>query len=301
MFGLGCRGPVSNNVLSRDGNGLKGSFMAVFVALVLFFSVFSCGTGVFAGEQDEVSRSFLQDTWFHVGEELEYRIYWGFIPVGFSKIVTAWDEKNGKTVISVRYRAKTNSLFDRIYPVNDRMETIIDPETFLPVSYTKHIVRDNAFCSEIVAFDHEAGMAEWKSFCSGRSTNFNIRADTRDLVSHMYFLRKNNYKPGMVFSNDVVVVASVAPVEFRLLDMEDIDLPEYGEIKSIKVEPRAELGDILIKEGFVTGWVSTDPRGLCTKMTIKAPLGHATIILKEVKGPGYDFWVRKPEGMKEKE
>lgn len=51
--------------------------------------------------------------WFPVGEVLNYKIHWGIIPIGRSRIETAEVDTGGKKLIAIRYYVKTNRIFDR--------------------------------------------------------------------------------------------------------------------------------------------------------------------------------------------
>ena len=73
-----------------------------------------------------------RDFWFPVGEKLSYRLYWGIIPVGHCEMTTAWVTHGGKEMLAIRAIAKTTSVVSKIYPVDDFVESIINPETFLP-------------------------------------------------------------------------------------------------------------------------------------------------------------------------
>ena len=54
-----------------------------------------------------------------MGETLDYRIYWGVIPVGSSRVTTEWIEEDGRTLIAIRFRTKSNDVLSKIYPVDD--------------------------------------------------------------------------------------------------------------------------------------------------------------------------------------
>src|SRR5210317_34638 len=92
------------------------------------------------------------DIWFPVGEQLFHKIYWGFIPVGKSVTTTRTVEREGKEYIQIRIRTRTNSFFDRIRKVDDIVESIVDPETFLPVSFSRRMIRRKETCHEHTVF-----------------------------------------------------------------------------------------------------------------------------------------------------
>ena len=81
----------------------------------------------------------VKDLWFPVGETMEYKLYWGIIPVGRAELRTFWDTKDGTNVVVIRATARTTAVVAAIYPVEDIIESTVDPETFLPLKYTQHL------------------------------------------------------------------------------------------------------------------------------------------------------------------
>ncbi len=75
--------------------------------------------------------------WFPVGEELVYHAHWGLFHVAESRTTVNWTNHEGRALLAVRIRTKSNKVISTVYPVDDTVETLIEPNTFLPVSFSK--------------------------------------------------------------------------------------------------------------------------------------------------------------------
>lgn len=257
--------------------------------MVLVFAVTTVGFGVFAADQGKADRQ-PADLWFPVGEELVYRLYWGIIPVGKSRVRTFWrDTPDGRRLV-IRYRTTTNRLFDRIYPVDDFAEAVIEPQAFLPDRFTLRMTRRRDACDQTASFDFAKGVCHWHSRCAGSTCTFAIKENSRDLISLMYYLRTAGVRAGerqrWQFAGD----RGLVDLGLAGHGIEEVDLPLLGRVPCLRVEPQADFGGFLIEDGKVTAWISNDDRRLCTRLTIKAPLARVRVKLCQVFGPGEDYW-----------
>ena len=230
---------------------------------------------------------------FTVGEELIYRVYWGFIPVGKTRIVSSWIEEDGRRLLAIRYRTRSNRFIAALYPVDDLIESIIDPDTFLPVRFVKKLKEGHRRNDEITTFDFEKGEARWQDFIKNRSKTYPIDPDTRDIVSFMYFMRSHRFKPGDKKKFRVMADEKIYDLFVSAEEVEDVKLKRFGRVKSIRLEPEAQFEGLFVRKGKVTVWVSEDERGLLSKMVGSVPVASIKVIPWEVHGPGDDFWIRK--------
>jgi hypothetical protein len=241
-----------------------------------------------AGEQD--ARAATNAFWFPVGEKLVHRIYWGWIPVGRSVTTTEWIEKDGKRLLAIRMRTRTNKLFDKIRPVNDRVESIVDPESFRPLKFSRLMIRRRKVCNETTVFDHKNKRAEWKSACSGESKTFDIAADTQDVMTFMYYTRREPFPENTEIDRKVMADDGVFDLKLKTRKKEQIKLKTFGRKTSLKIEPRFDFDGLLIDRGKFKLWVSDDKRRVLTKAVIDGKLADIKVVLCQVHGPGDDSW-----------
>jgi len=232
--------------------------------------------------------------WFPIGEELHYRVYWGRIPVGRTVATTQWDEdeETGKRLLLIRFRTQSNSFIEKIYPVDDTIESWIDPETFLPVRNSIRLSQGRYRKHEVTEFDRENGKARWKSLIKDKkSGEVDIKKDTRDLISFAYFMRKEGYKPGTRTQYQVYTDEKIYDLWMKAGKRERIKLKQYGKVPSIRLDPEAAFQGFFVRKGKVTFWVSDDKRRVMTRMEGSVPLASVKLVLQRVKGPGNDDWI----------
>ncbi len=228
-----------------------------------------------------------------MGEELVYRVKWGIIPVATSHIKSEWIENDGKRLLVIRYRTRTNAFFSRIYPMNDFAESVIDPESFLPRTFTfVRASRSNAR-SDTVTFDYEKRTALLVHHCEGKRETIPIRPDTRDIITFMFWMRKIGIPPGHDKTYKVMTNEGIVPVHVRSdAKTKKIKVGDFGKVECLRVEPSADFKDMLVEEGEVSMWIAQDTRRIAPLLSIKAPLASVRTTLCRILGPGNDRWTR---------
>jgi hypothetical protein len=239
--------------------------------------------------------------WFQVGEELHYNIYWGFISVGETTVTTEWvKHADGRILLLIRYKTRTNGVVEALYPVEDNQEALIDPETFLPVYYLKKSRQGKRRSHEITVFDHPNRVAHWESILKEKTKEIPIDADTRDLITLMYLTRSMKYEVGDNLTMKVMSDEKIYDLYIKVAEKEIVELDKYGRVGSLRFEPEAAFDGLFVRKGKMTVWVSNEDRKICTKIAAKVPVASIRIVLAEVRGPGEDFWVgRAKEGSPE--
>jgi len=231
--------------------------------------------------------------WFPVGEELVYQIYWGAIPVGESRALTEWVEEDGRRLLRILFRTRTNKVLSAIYPVDDRIESLIEPERFIPLRFDVDMKQGRHRYRETTEFDWERLEARWTSHVSGKTKTFPLEPDTRDIPTLMYWMRQTGMTVGETRTLRVMADEKIYDLELRATGIERIRLDRYGRLSCVQVEPRAEFRGIVVRRGRMWIWVSQDPRHLATQISVEVPVARVHLVLNEVKGPGDDFWILK--------
>ena len=233
---------------------------------------------------------------FPLGEELIYSASWNGIPVGHCTITTTNAVENGREVLAIRMRSQTYAFFDWFFKVDDHHESLVDPETLLPIRFTKNLQEGEYHCHEITTFDHKAGKAYYEHQTNGEKKTYAIQPDTRDILSFMYFMRGELLEPEHTTEYRVMADEKIYDLIVNAEDLDWIDLPHYeDEVLSLQMVPEAKFDGLFVRKGKATLWVSRDLRRLLTFAKIKVPFGRLRITLQEVRGPGSDFWITQLE------
>ncbi len=231
--------------------------------------------------------------WFPVGEELVYKGYWGLLSVGEARLWTEWVEEDGRRLLAIKFVAQSSRVISTVFAVNDNLESIVDPETFLPVRFTQRIREGKKVRDDAIVFDHKAGTATCKTVRADKERapkTVEIEADTRDVLSFMYFMRSGGIKVGTTNTCRILFDAKMYSVTVAGREHEDVYLSHFGEVRCLELEPKAMFGEVFVRKGSLNMWISDDERCICTKAMAIVPVANVKMILQSVKGPGDDFW-----------
>jgi hypothetical protein len=227
-----------------------------------------------------------------VGEKLVYRMYWGFIPVGQAELSTAWVVENGRKLLALRATARTTSFVALIYPVEDFVESTVDPATFLPVRYIQRLKEGRHVRDDYVTFDYASGKARWESKKDGKSGEVAVDWDTRDVVSLVYYMRSKGFAPDQQARFRVLVDNKLYELVVTGLGQEEVEVKGVGKVPCVKVEPKAKFGAIFVRKGKVEMWFSEDERHICVRMAGFLPKAKVKAILAGIEGPDAAAWGR---------
>lgn len=233
------------------------------------------------------------DFGFTVGEELYYKIYWGWIPVGKSRIITRWVEKDGKNYLAFRYRTRSNSVINKIYRVDDSIESIVDPDTFLPIIFTKNLNEGRHRYYEQTTFDFEKKAAHWRSFNKQREKTYDIEDDSRDLLCFLFYMRNLKIEPEKLKKVKVMADEKLYDLEIQAHKVEKVGTKGFGDVSGLKVEPKAKFQGLFVRKGKMMIWLSDDERAVAVRVEVQIPLAKVKVLLHEVTGPGDDFWIKR--------
>jgi len=269
--------------VGRPAHSLGARLLAVCLAAAAWL-----GGPVLAAEPAAGARPEL---WFPVGETLVYIVQWGFWTVAETRVTTEYVEEDGRELLAIRAATRTRNLMAGIYPVDDFLESVVDPATFLPVRFTKRLNEGRYHTHEVTTFNHAAGTMLWRNLKRDKEQEHPIKADTRDLISFMFYMRGRSFEPNKTYTFSVMADEKLYELLVDARDVETLKLDRFGKVRSLKLEPEAKFQGLFVRVGKLDVWISDDPRCLCVRATAKAPLiGTIQLLIDRVEGPGDDFW-----------
>jgi hypothetical protein len=231
--------------------------------------------------------------WFPVGEEIYYKVQWGVWHVADTKVTSEYIEEDGRELLAIRLTTRTRSILDAFYPVDDFIESVVDPVTFLPIRFTKRLSEGRYRLHEITTFDHKARTAHWRHLLKNDSQDFAIDADTRDLISYMFYMRSQKFEPGKHYEFRVMADEKLYDLLVEARSIEILNIGNYSKIRALKLDPEAKFHGLFVRVGKLEVWISDDERCLCVRATAKAPvIGTIRLLIDRVEGPGDDYWTR---------
>ncbi len=236
---------------------------------------------------DDVARPVM---WFPVGERLTYRIKWGFISVANTVIASEWIEDDGRLLLVIRVTTRSTPFFDKVYLVDDMLESVVDPETFLPLRFTKRLSEGSHRIHQVTVFNHDAGTASWTDLLEGKEKELALEPDTRCLLSFMFFMRSQEFEPDTAYHFRVMADDGIHDLDVYSKSYEVIKLPFFGKMKSLMLDLEAPFHGLFVRIGDIRLCVSDDDRRVLTKGTAGFTLGTISVFLRKVEGAGDDSW-----------
>ncbi len=168
--------------------------------------------------------------------------------------------------------AKTGRFVRKLYPVDDYVESIVDPATLLPVQYRQVLNEGRKHRADRIVFDHTAKRAVWRNDKSDDAHVLLISDDTRDVLTYIYKMRG---MPAAVKTNvttRVIVDEKLYELTVKGVREESIKINGIeGKVPCIVAEPQAKFGEVFRREGVVYIWCTKDELRLCAKMTAFLP------------------------------
>ena len=264
--------------------------------LLAMAGVLACATGATAALADGANPLGLPwdspapEFWFPVGEEIDYEIQWGIFKVGEATAAASWTNRDGRRLLTLTVEGKSNGIVEKLYPVELFLQTVLDPETFLPISFEKRSREGKRRYHEITTFDHARLKGSWRSLLKDKSKEFAIEPDTRDLMGLMYWIRKEPVRENETRQYNVMTDEKLYELIIEAGKKDRVDLKRHGKVSCIKMEPKGKFNGMFVRKGRMWIWTSDDPRCVIVRAAASVPVASIKIMLAEVRGPGNDRW-----------
>lgn len=219
---------------------------------------------------------------FVFGERLVYDISWAGLTVGEGVLESQSGERfNGRDVFRVVSTATSNEWLSVFFPVNDRVESIIDAKGLYPYKITvdqRHGFRKRY---KEVQFDQEEHTALMRF--KGRTSKFEIPPQAQDILSCLYYFRTvPNLAAGSSVFIDVHESKKNYKLEVQILGSETLRTA-IGTVPTIKVRAIVLFDGLLWNKGDLYLWVTDDARRIPVRMSGKVAIGSVTATLTRVE------------------
>lgn len=212
-------------------------------------------------------------------EYMKFDIHFGLFKGGEITYVAKDTIVDGERFIHSNLRAYTTGLTDRIYAVNDRFESHINPNTALPFYSSKDLSEQQYHFKNSVEFHQESGQAN--SYKSGWKT---IQEGTCDASALIHHLRHSN-KLQEIKENKTIQIPfwdndKWFYLNLRLTAIETIKT-KHGTLECLRIEPEHVPGKFFNKKNPMSIWISNDPSLLPVQMELNFSIGSVQCKLDE--------------------
>jgi Protein of unknown function (DUF3108) len=209
---------------------------------------------------------------FQPGERLTYDISWLNITAGTAVMeVTEGGSRSSATLLTT---ARSSPMVTKFYPVDNRVESHIDLDRFLPehmVFHRREGKRKNDFD---YTFHHQEGTVT--AVKDGTTEVLPIEPATQDLVSCLYLVRSAlPMTPGATMAMNVHHDKKNYKLEVRVEQVETVKGP-WGALEAARILVVMPFQGIFLNQGNLRVWITTDERRIPLRMKAKVIIGSIT-------------------------
>jgi hypothetical protein len=220
---------------------------------------------------------------FGQGERLVYSIGWYNIVGGTATLDMDETDYEGVPVYRVRSLAKSNAFVSVFFPVEDRIESLIDRATLTALRLDVKQRQGNRKRDRVTEFDqvnHTATVVR-----DGKQKTFEIPPDVQDSLSCLYFFRS---LPPIKVGETVTIDVHESNKNWRLAIVgqkrERIET-EAGKFMTIRTKAKVEFEGVFLEKGDVYVWFTDDERRLPVRMDSKIKIGRVSAKLIKYRPP----------------
>jgi Protein of unknown function (DUF3108) len=228
---------------------------------------------------------------FSEGERLVYDISWLGMNVGTGTLeVKSKESYEDRKVFRIVSKARSNKFISLFYPVEDRIESLVDADGVFPYSLQVQQRHGPRRVSKQILFDQEEHRATMTY--KGKTQIYSIPPQVQDSLSCLYFLRTlrtlQDLPIGQSVFMDVYESKKNWHVEVQVLSHERVEVP-IGTFDTIKVKAKIQYGGVLMDKGDITLWVTDDERRIPIQMEGRIMIGSITASLASANLPNPPF------------
>lgn len=219
---------------------------------------------------------------FGIGEELNYKVKYGFITCGSAVLkVTDTNKKFGnKSALQLTANGRTAGSFDVFYKVRNRYDSYISQATLKPYLFTENIKENNYRRNAYVNFDRE------KNSVNTNKGVYDVPQNTLDIISAFYFARCIDFKDfrqGKKFDLSYYMEDKVHSMTVEYIGKEKIKT-DAGTFEALKFSPSLVEGRVFKEDSKMFLWVSNDLNRIPLRVQVEILVGSIVIELTDYKG-----------------
>ncbi len=260
--------------------------MKNIIQYILIFLCFSAFTTQDSGLRTVVNNSFT------TGEELKYRVHYGFINAGVATMKI--DDKihmiNGRPTYKVDVYGRSTGVFDVFTKIRDNWGSYIDTSAILPLKAYRNIEEGKYRKYETMDFDQKKKKVEmsWLDKNTKKvkeKKTFETPKEVLDIVSGYYFLRTldySNYKKGDIISLKAFFDEELYDFRVKYSGRESLNTA-VGKINAIVLTPVIPENKLFDGENSISVWISDDANKIPLKIKANMFVGAVEIDIMSYK------------------
>jgi hypothetical protein len=214
---------------------------------------------------------------FQAGDRFQYNLYWSRIKVGEAGLSFHTDTVPGasdQVALRMTFVVRTTGIANRIYSVDNRMETWLDPHDWRPLHHTKRQREGRRERDIELLFDWDAGTVVYVNAGNAREP-VAISGDTQDPLSLLGKIARKPFPVGAVFEVPATDGREATIMRAEVMD-EELTRTPLGMFESAKLDVATdELRGVFSKspDAIIEVWFSNDDYRVPLRMRSEVAVG----------------------------
>ena len=207
-----------------------------------------------------------------IGEQLTYEISWLYITAGTAVMaVSVAGSEEGRPLVKLITTARSTPAITRFFPVDNRVESILDFATLLPEHLTfKRREGKKKDDIEYTFYQKEGAVTVVKG---GTTETLQMPPGTQDVISCLYYARSTlSLQPGSSLTMNVHHDKKNYKLEVRVEEIETVS-GSWGEIETARVLVIMPFQGLFLNQGNIRVWFTNDDRRIPVRMKAKVIIG----------------------------
>ena len=230
------------------------------------------------------------------GEWLKYKIsYSGFLKAGEAIVELNKDTIDNKELFHVVAIGRTTGIINWFFKVNDRYESYFNLEDTRPYKFIRNINEGGYTKNLSIYFDHKIKKATINNKKTNEKHVADIKFNSHDLISIIYYLRKN-FNLKSIDKNNEITINTFFDYQNNEMKMKylmtEIINTKFGKIKCLKIRPYVKSGRIFKAKESLTIWVTADKNRIPIKIAADLSVGTISADLQLFKGLNNPFEIQ---------
>lgn len=226
---------------------------------------------------------------FKIGEQLKYRIHYGFINGGEAIMSVRESVYEGKTVNNIYLNAKSVGLASTLYLVDDTYQSFTDTGTNWPYKSIRDIHENRYKHHSTQIFDHWS--RKDSSICiSSKTGRVVVVKGCQDILSSVYYLRSlmvnRKPQPNERFIVETYFTDEKFSLVVRFKGYEKVKT-KYGTIDCMKFMPEVITGRVFKSKDDMAIWFSNDNNFIPIRIKFDIFIGSVYCDLVDYEGLVY--------------
>ena len=209
---------------------------------------------------------------FQVGERLTYEISWLNITAGTAVMAVSGAGTDGdQPLVKLVTTAQSRPVITKFFPVDNRVESILDHATLLPEHLTFR--RREGKKKEDIEYTFHQKEGAVTVVKGGTTETLEMPPGTQDVISCLYYARSElSLQPGSSLTMNVYHDKKNRKVDVRVEEIETVSGP-WGEVETARVLVVMPFQGLFLNQGNIRVWFTNDARRIPVRMKAKVIIG----------------------------